>query len=610
MALGLFDRKSGEARLLVRGREESLTGFIWKGNDRIVFYADYQGNESMFAAVTDLSGKKILRLVETQPGDELQGSAGALLDPLPLQPNYVMLNAIFRPSGPTDMASTTSEVIAARVNIRNRAPIRAYTYAPSDRTAGVVVDNAGTVRFRIRTAPPPASDLIWDYRATADSAWRELTRQPAHGYVPEWQPLVFSGDNRLLYLIARDEEDRGALCRFDTATLERSPPLFVPPEGEIEDVILSPDRTRLLGVSYESERLHYHWFDAERAAEQARLEATFPGLEVRVVSQSDDGAVRLVWVGSDREPGVYFLLDATQGAMAAFRRVRELDARQMRPMEPIRFTARDGLEIHGYLTRPANPDGRPQPLIIHPHGGPFGVRDTWGFDPEVQFLANRGYAVLQVNYRGSGGYGRAFLNLGRRQWGRAMQDDLTDAVHWAIDRGIADRERIAIMGASYGGYAALAGVTLTPDLYRCAVNYVGAADLEITFKNRGDDALSDRHDFSYQREWVGETKEYRAATSPVNLVERIRVPTLHAYGANDPRVRIDHWARLEAELKKHHKPYVAIQEKRQGHGFRDERASLQFYGAVEAFLAEHLAPVPPGRVERGPLEVLALPARR
>jgi dipeptidyl aminopeptidase/acylaminoacyl peptidase len=239
---------------------------------------------------------------------------------------------------------------------------------------------------------------------------------------------------------------------------------------------------------------------------------------------------------------------------------------------------------------------------MHPHGGPFGIRDSWGYDGDAQFLANRGYAVLQPNYRGSGGYGREFINKGRYQWGRAMQDDLTDGVQWAIKEGIADPARIAIYGASYGGYASLMGVIGTPDLYACGVNYVGAADLEITFHGRGEDAWRSGDEFGYQREWVGPTKAYRDETSPVNLVDRIKVPTLHAYGAEDPRVKIDHWLRLEPQLKKYHKEYQAIVEGKQGHGFRDQDASVSLYGALEVFLARHLK-------DRKP-DVIEMPAKK
>lgn len=314
--------------------------------------------------------------------------------------------------------------------------------------------------------------------------------------------------------------------------------------------------------------------------------------------------MRVVYVSSDREPGVYYVLDRQASSITEFKRRYVLDTRQLSPVKPIEFTARDGLLLHGYLTVPLGSDGKKMPLVIHPHGGPFGLRDTWGYNPEIQFLASRGYAVLQINYRGSGGYGRDFIDKGRYQWGRAMQDDLTDAVKWAIAQGIADPARVAIYGASYGGYAALAGLTLTPELYRCGINYVGAADLEITFRDRGADAFTRGGEFDFQKEWVGPDSAYRAATSPLYLVKAINAPSLHAYGEKDPRVKIDHWTRLEPELKKYGKSYESIVESRQGHGFRDARASIRFYEAMEKFLAKHLAPdssdTPSKEIKNGP----------
>jgi dipeptidyl aminopeptidase/acylaminoacyl peptidase len=290
-----------------------------------------------------------------------------------------------------------------------------------------------------------------------------------------------------------------------------------------------------------------------------------------------------------------------------FKRTRELDPARLSPRKPIRYTVRDGLVIHGYLTLPPGSPGKKLPLIVHPHGGPFGVRDRWGFDPDAQFLASRGYAVLQPNFRGSGGYGREFINKGRHQWGRQMQDDLTDGVKWAVEEGIADPGRVGIYGASYGGYAALIGVMLTPELYACAVNYVGAADLEITFKQRGEDAWRSGDEFSYQREWVGPTKAYRDETSPLNFVERIKVPTLHVYGGEDPRVVLNHWSRLEPLMKKHGKEYQAIVEGRQGHGFRDESAAVSFQAALETFLGKHL--LNRGSVNVGDPRVIEMPAK-
>ena len=243
-------------------------------------------------------------------------------------------------------------------------------------------------------------------------------------------------------------------------------------------------------------------------------------------------------------------------------------------------------------------------MVVLSHGGPW-ARDTWGFDGEVQFLASRGYAVLQPNYRGSGGYGLKFLKAGQGEWGGKMQDDLTDAVQWAIAQGIADPDRVAIVGASYGGYAALAGVTFTPELYCCGINYVGVSDLLILNRHAVE---GDRGTQLYFEKWVGSEARSMHARSPVNFVERIQVPTLHAYGENDPRVDIDNWTRLRAKLDKLAKPYQFLRVDSEGHGFRKEENRIRFYKEVDVFLATNLRDHP-GRVKILPTKVLELPAK-
>lgn len=607
LALGVFNRATNEAKMIVRGRDESLLGFFWKGNDRLVFYADVGGNESFFLAATDVAGKRVVRLAESQIRDNsIAGATVSLLDSLRSDPDRILVRGYFAPEETANLTALNTDQVVARLNIRNKARSPLATLERDKFYRDFIADQSGRLRVQSRLE---GNQLIWEQRDDDKGGWRRLAAHPFHGYAETWEPWRFAADGSHLYLLSREEHDRGALYALHLASGTRGEALFTPPEGEITGLIFSPDGQSLRGVTYEGARTHYHWFDAGRAALQGKLDNTFPGMDVRIVSASDDEQVMLVHVSSDRDPGAFLVLDLAAGSMSTFRRVRDLDPRLLQPMVPIHFTARDGLELHGYLTKPAGTEGRPGPLIILPHGGPFGVRDSWGFDAEVQFLVSRGYAVLQVNYRGSGGYGRSFINRGRHQWGRAMQDDLTDAVRWAIAAQHADPERVAIMGASYGGYAALAGVTLTPDLYRCAVNYVGAADLEITFKDRGDDAWDRPAAIDYQTQWVGPDRAYRAATSPLNHVAAIRVPTLHAYGVRDPRVKIDHWTRLEAELKRHGKRYVALEERNQGHGFRDEKASRSFYAAVEKFLAENLASIPAGRVDAGPLQILQQPAR-
>jgi dipeptidyl aminopeptidase/acylaminoacyl peptidase len=585
LALGVFDRASHESKMILRGSDESIHQFFWKGNDRIVFQADVAGNESFFIGSTDLTGKRVLRIAESQRiENNLTGDFAGIIDALPLDPERIAVVGFF--AGNIDHATYVGgSPVVARLNVRNRGLSPLFELHDSDRFVSFTFDHRGALRLRARRE---GHTLIWEHRREDGQGFHRVTEHPFHGYAETWDPREFAADNTTLWMISREEHDRGALYAIDTRTFERGRALFVPPEGEITELITTRDRSRLLGVRYEAEREQYHWFDASRGALQARLAATFVGCDIRITSVSDDESVALVWAGHDREPGVYYVLDHNAGSLVQFKRTRELDPAQLSPRQPIQYTARDGPMIHGYLTVPPGATGRNLPLIIYPHGGPFGIRDSWVFDPDAQFLATRGYAVLQPNYRGSGGYGRAFINRGRQQWGRAMQDDLTDGVRWAIDRGIADPGRVAIFGASYGGYAALIGVMLTPELYACAVNYVGAADLELTFHQRGEDAWRAPDEFSYQREWVGPTKAYRDATSPLHFVDRIKVPTLHAYGAQDPRVKIDHWARLEPLLKKHGKEYQAIVEGRQGHGFRGEDESLTFHAALEAFLAQHL----------------------
>lgn len=583
MAIGVYDLAKKDAHMVVRGVDESIHSFFWKGSDHLVFEADIGGNESWFIGSTDLTGKHVVRIAESQEHQSLVGSAGSIVDSLPFDPTHIIASGEFVDDvgGMTRAAEWYSDAQLAKINILTKDRVILTRLRSGD--AGFVVDNTGALRLRESYAK---GVLSWTARGLGDKTFEPVTQYPRRGYKENWDFWDFAADNETVYVICRDEYDRGALYTYNTRTHTRSAPIFVPPEGEITDVLQSYDRTKLYGVEYDADKPHYHWFDANRGHVQQVLENTFPDMQVDIISTSADEKVSLVVVRSDRDPGTYYIFDQRAGHLTEFKRISNLDPQLMRPMQPITFKARDGLELHGYLTLPAGAEGKRVPLIIHPHGGPYGIRDSWGFDREVQFLASRGYAVLQVNYRGSGGYGVKFLEAGRYQWGRKMQDDLTDAVHWAIDQGIADPKHVAIYGASYGGYAALAGVTLTPDLYCCAVNYVGAADLTITFVPSNLSA----DEFNYQQAWVGKDRAYLEATSPVNLVDRIRVPTLHAYGEHDPRVKLKHWDRLKAELDKYHKPYESLDESDQGHGFRDVKASERFYAAMEQFLAKYLKP--------------------
>ncbi|RZK98577.1 MAG: S9 family peptidase, partial [Rubrivivax sp.] len=261
-----------------------------------------------------------------------------------------------------------------------------------------------------------------------------------------------------------------------------------------------------------------------------------------------------------------------------------VDPEKMARVKPVEFKARDGLAMRGYLTLPPGKGERNLPLVINPHGGPFGIYDTWSHDTDPQILAAAGYAVLQVNYRGSGNYGRSFNQSGAQQWGLAMQDDLTDATRWAIAQGIADPGRICIYGGSYGAYAALMGVAKEPDLYRCAVGYVGVYDL---VKLSAQESRESKRLNTWTSEWMG-SGEKLAPVSPNRLANQIKVPVFLAAGGEDETAPIDQSQGMEAALKKAGVPVETLYYKTEGHGFYDVEHRTEYYRRLLAFLSHNL----------------------
>ena len=357
----------------------------------------------------------------------------------------------------------------------------------------------------------------------------------------------------------------------------------------IADLVYSLDRKDVIGVYSMPAMPTVEAFVQDSDAMKAivTMMHALPGENVRIVSSTDDGSKAVVLASSDMDPGTFYLWDAAAGKAAALlQRAPWIKPAAMASKQAVEFKARDGLLLHGYLsTPPGKEQARHLPLVLYVHGGPFGIRDEWEYDPYVQALATHGYAVLQVNYRGSSGYGSGFIRAGYGEWGGKMQDDLTDAVKWAIAQGITTADQVAIYGASYGGYATLAGLTFTPELYRCGINYVGVADLgpqvapyKISSSPRAQ---------IFASEQMGDDRTYLHDRSPVNFVQNIRVPLLNAYGYNDARVDIRQWKLLEPELKKYGKTYEIIIAGEEGHGFQNEAARLDFYHRMDAFLAKY-----------------------
>lgn len=583
-SIALLDTATGKMAVVVHFNDENIDSLFWKGNDRILFRSSVAGHEIPLLASTDLAGKSVKRILESRrTRDDFSLFFGTLVDRFPASDDHILITGYTKETdgrkiGPSIPRNPTLSVYRVNVETGVRSPVLAL-----DKGVGAGYFNH-EVQQRL-TAVTEGKEVLVRIRDRNDRPFRTIkTFDPLD---VRWDVQGMLADGRTIYLLDSTETDRPVLRSLNLDDGNLSDVLYAPPAGEIARLIFSPKRDRLLGLVVENEKFETVWFDPTWSSLVRSLEAGFPNHRISVPSISDDEKRFLFVASSDVDPGTYYLADRRGEGF----RVQPINAVRpaikpalMSPMTPISFPSRDGLTIHGYLTKPGGQADARTPLIVLPHGGPW-ARDSWGFNPEVQFLASRGYAVLQVNFRASTGYGRAFREAGDREWGAKMQNDLSDAVAWVVAQGMADKNQIGISGASYGGYAALAGVTMTPELYQVGINYVGVSDLRLITRYDRSHTANSKAGFSKR---VGEDAAFLAQRSPVEHVANIRVPTLHAYGRNDPRVEFSHWEVLESALKKHGKTYEVLIEEDEGHGFAKEETSDRFYGAVEAFLAKHM----------------------
>lgn len=363
--------------------------------------------------------------------------------------------------------------------------------------------------------------------------------------------------------------------------------IFRHPEVDYERLFVAP-YPRIWAVKYTDHFPDYHYPDPSHPFVNLHksLIAMFPQDDVAIIDQTDDLSLALAFAYGPKNPGTFFLLDAEKPAL-----LEELETRPwlrdtvLAEVEPIEVTARDGLTIRSYLTLPVS-EGDPLPLIVLVHGGPHGIYDRWGFDPEAQLFASQGYAVLQVNYRGSGGRGVAFVSAGYGKWGAEMQDDITDTVRYAIAEGIVDPDRICIYGASYGGYAAMAGAVRDPDLYQCAVGYVGVYDLPLMFK-KGDIPEAESG-INYLKEALGTDSDDLKARSPSYNAEKIKAAVMLIHGKLDERAPFAHAVAMRKALTQAGNPPEWLVENREGHGFRDHANRLAMYTRLLEFFDKHI----------------------
>jgi dipeptidyl aminopeptidase/acylaminoacyl peptidase len=451
---------------------------------------------------------------------------------------------------------------------------------PTAQVMNWFADGTGTVRMGIAYDDDRRSSRLL-YRDSADKSFRTVDKVRGPNASLGNVPAMFLPEPGKA--IAYDDPDGfDAIYDLDLASLKTGNKLFGVAGYDVDNLITGAGGTKMIGASYVDNRPRTHWFDPVLAKVQEELDKAVGTRQALITSWTRDFSLLVVYVGGADRPGAYYLYRPDEGVMHVLAKVNEgLGTDALSPVRTIRYKARDGLEIQAVLTTPKGAAAKNLPLILMPHGGPF-ARDDESWDWWPQFLASRGYAVLQPNYRGSSGFGDAFAEKGRGQWGLAMQDDLTDAVKWAAAEGIADAKRVCIVGGSYGGYAAFRAAQRDKGVYRCAVSYAGVSDMSAMV----------RYDSSFlnggrSKDWLRLQAPDLKGVSPINYAADFSIPILIMHGKADKVVPVKQSREMVEKLKAAGKPYRYVEQPKGDHHFSEEADRVQFLKELEAFLKEN-----------------------
>jgi dipeptidyl aminopeptidase/acylaminoacyl peptidase len=426
------------------------------------------------------------------------------------------------------------------------------------------------------------------YRDRPDGAFRRITgKRPGGGSLFNVETLVPLAGSDKGYVIANKATGRYGVYRYDFATDTIGEPVFEHPKVDVDGLSYSLKTGEPDAIEYADDRDRIQWLDPAMQALQARLDRALPDRVNRIVSRDADDNRMIVWSASASDPGIYYLFERAKGSLTEMARpFPALEGKALAPVEAVSYKARDGLAIPAYLTRPAGRRDKGLPLVVMPHGGPF-LRDKWEYDSWVQFLANRGYVVLQPNYRGSTGYGRAFVDAASGEFGRKMQDDLDDGVAWLARTGLVDPKRVCIMGGSYGGYAALWAAARNPDIYRCAISFAGISEVKAILHYDPAGWSARRYYCDWRDRIRGADKFDLDAVSPISRAASIKVPLLIAHGGKDMTVPVDQSKRMDQALRRAGIDHEFVLYPDEKHGFSKAEDSIDFLRRVEAFLAKH-----------------------
>ncbi|MBE3560624.1 MAG: S9 family peptidase [Ktedonobacteraceae bacterium] len=547
--------------------DRGIRFYFWAAdNKHIMYIQDVGGNENWRLYATDLETKETRDLtpfenVQVQIIDRDKHFPDELL--IAMNKENPQVHDVYH----LDLRSDSLELVA-----KNPGNI-----------AGWTTDTQFKIRGAVAALPDGGNDLL--IRDDEQSEWRKLLTWDADDALNSG-PLSFSKDGQSLYLQDSRNANAGRLVRLHIPTGDLAI-IAEDPQYDVGNVMIHPDTYEVQAVAFNRDRVEWQVLDQSIAEDFERIRAIRDG-DFFVTSRDDADQTWVIVFTVDNGPVQFYVYDrASKSATFLFDNQPELNNYTLARMQPVTFTARDGLTIHGYLTLPAGEQQTNLPMVLNVHGGPW-ARNTWGYNPEAQWFANRGYACLQINFRGSTGYGKDFLNAGNKEWGRNMHNDLVDGVNWAIQQGIADPRRVAIYGGSYGGYAALVGATFTPDLFCCAVDIVGPSNLITLIKTIPPYWSTFLATFHKRVGNPDTEEEFLKSRSPLFKVDQIKIPMLIAQGANDPRVKQAESEQIVEAMKSKGINYEYMLFPDEGHGFAKPENRLKFYAAAEKFLAQYL----------------------
>lgn len=577
--IGIKPVDSDEIRRTALPAMQRLNWYRWAGNNRILISLGFVFN---FGAFEIRSGGLMVLDTTTMESKQLGGDQGSLdgNDIVFTDPNgEYLLIAIQK--------SLSDYPGVFRINIADGS--RTEIIKPQSNIWSWLADDQGIVRMGL--AYSPYSTKIY-YRRSNDQPFRLISKIKASDSEEEKAESLIDVTKIVTgrdegYVLSNKETGRFALYKFNYLTREIGELVYAHPENDVTSFSLTDDGSAIESLRYTDSRDQIIWFDPLYQKRQEALNSVLPGQEAWMQSRSRDGTKIVVYMTSPTDPGSYALFEPKTRKLHKFAAVNEmLDSSVLAETKYVRYPARDGLSIPAYLTLPVGREAKGLPLIILPHGGPYGIRDRLNYNMEVQFLANRGYAVLQPNFRGSDSYGEEFYKRGEGQIGRAMQDDLDDGMDWLVKDGIVDPARVCIVGASYGGYAAIWGVMRNPERYRCGASFAGVTDFKAQIKYDGKSVQS-----RYARAWrdkVRGAEDFDLDTvSPAKNAEKLSRPLLLTHGNQDANVPYSQFTKMMKALKKAKTEVESHTYEGEGHGLDDSANQKDWLDRLDAFLTKH-----------------------